>query len=70
MAVTTYYNYEKVRRMMGTGILSHFLKYLWKSKIPLVSIILPIVKSFKILPKHNEYGFIFESFALNLYIQL
>ena len=24
-----------------------------------------IVKSFKLLPKHNGYGFIFESFSLN-----
>ena len=26
------------------------------------------VKYMKILPKHNEYGFIFECFAINLYI--
>ena len=30
--------------------------------------LLLIVKLFEILPKHNGYGFISESFALNLYI--
>ena len=29
---------------------------------------LPTVKSFEILPRHNEYGFVLESFALNKYI--
>ena len=28
------------------------------------------VKSFEILPKHNEYGFISESFTLNWYISV
>ena len=61
-----------------------FIKYLWISKISLVSIILTekafiypfnlvffmlsIVKSLEILCKHNDYGCIFESFALNQYI--
>ena len=30
-----------------------------------VFFVLSIVKCFKILPKHNGYGFISESFALN-----
>ena len=29
------------------------------------NIMLPTVRSFKILPRYNGYGFIFESFALN-----
>ena len=33
-----------------------------------VFFVLSIVKCFKILPKHNGYGFISESFALNWYI--
>ena len=33
-----------------------------------VFFMLLILKSFEILPKHNGYGFIFESFALNLHI--
>ena len=51
-----------------------FLKYIWISKISVkpfttpfnpVFFMLTIVKSFEVLPKHNGYGFIFESFALN-----
>ena len=46
-----------------------FIRYLWISKILLVLTGLwSTEKIFEILPEHNKYGFISESFALNWYI--